>query len=184
VQGYNCQTATSEDQFFLHAQATQHANDIHQFEPTATAVTSTAARLADHTGRGDLAVGTLVADAGYDSTDNLTAPGPDRLIANTKRHTIARRATASPATGDPPAQATARQQMDHRLRTPEGQQLYQRRAPLVEAPNAWLKDGRGLRQFTRRGLAAVQSELRFGCAVTNLLRLRTLGITTTQLATG
>ena len=184
VQGYNCQTATSEDQFFVHAQATQDANDIHQFAPTATAVSTAAEQLARHTGRDDLNMGTVLADAGYDSDDNLTAPGPDRLIANAKRHTITQRAATDPATADPPGEATARHQMDHRLRTADGQQLYQRRAPLVEAPNAWLKDGRGLRQFARRGLSAANSELRFACAVTNLLRLRARGITTTRLATG
>jgi IS5 family transposase len=74
--------------------------------------------------------------------------------------------------------------MNHRLRTPEGHALYQRRAPMVEAPNAWLKDRRGLRRFARRGLTAVQAELSFACAVTNLLKLATKGITTTQLHTG
>lgn len=183
IQGYNCQTATSEDQFIIHAEATQDANDVHQFHPTATAVTALAADLATHTGRDDLTVGTMIGDAGYDSDTNLTAHGPDRLIPNTNRHTINDRAATDPATGDPPDQATARQRMDHRLRTTEGHQLYKRRAPLAEAPNAWLKDGRGLRQFARRGLAAARSELRFAAAVTNLLRLRALGVTTAHLAT-
>jgi hypothetical protein len=74
--------------------------------------------------------------------------------------------------------------MDHRLRTPHGHQLYKRRSPLIEAPNGWLKDRRGLRHFLQRGLTATTSELRLAAAVTNLLRLRTLGVTTTQLATG
>ena len=72
--------------------------------------------------------------------------------------------------------------MNHRLRTAQGHQLYKRRSPLAEAPNGWLKDRRGLRRFTRRGLPAAHSELRLAAAVTNLLRLRTLGITTAQLA--
>jgi hypothetical protein len=52
---------------------------------------------------------------------------------------------------------------------------------MIEAPNAWLKDGRGLRQFTRRGLTAVQAELSFASTVTNLLKLRTKGITSSHL---
>jgi hypothetical protein len=120
----------------------------------------------------------MIGDAGYDSTANLQAVGPDRLIPDARRHTIDRRAATDPATGDPPEHATAREKMNHRLRTPEGQALYKRRAPLVEAPNAWLKDGRGLRRFSRRGLAAAQAELSFACAVTNLCRLAAKGITT------
>jgi hypothetical protein len=41
---------------------------------------------------------------------------------------------------------------------------------MVEAPNAWLKDRRGLRRFARRGLAAVQAELSLASAVTTCSR--------------
>lgn len=184
IQGYNCQTAASEDQFIIHADATQDTNDVRQFPPTAEAVADIAAHLHERTGREDLTVGVMIGDAGYDSEANLTAPGPDRLIANATRHKLDERATTDPATGDPPDHATARQRMDHQLRTTEGQQLYKRRAPLIEAPHSWLKDRRGLRQFTRRGLQPVRSELRFAAAVTNLMHLRALGVTTTDLATG
>ena len=183
VQGYNCQTATSADEFLLTARATQDANDLAQFVPTTDDVTATADLLARRTGRTDLQVGTMIGDAGYDSDDNLAAEGPDRLIADAKRHQIDQRAASEPATGDPPEDATPREKINHRLRTPEGHALYQRRAPMIEAPNAWLKDRRGLRHFTRRGLRAVQAELSFAAAVTNLLKLATQGITATQLQT-
>ena len=183
IQGYNCQTALSEDQFILHADATQDANDVNQFEPTMTAVTDLAADLTDHTGRDDLTIGTMLGDAGYDSHHNLTLQGPDRLIPTHTRRDLAHAATTQPAVGDPPDDATPRQAMDHRLRTKHGHQLYQRRSPQVEAPNGWLKDRRGLRHFSRRGQAAARSELRFAAAVTNLLRLHNLGTTTHQPAT-
>jgi hypothetical protein len=183
IQGYNCQTAASEDEFLVSARATQDANDLEQFVPTTDDVTATAGHLAERTGRTDLEVGTMVGDAGYDSDTNLTAEGPDRLIADAKRHVIDRRAATDPATGDPPEDATAREKMNHRLRTEEGLTLYKRRAPMAETPNAWLKDRRGLRRFARRGLAAVQAELSLACAVTNLLKLRTKGVTTTRLRT-
>jgi hypothetical protein len=63
------------------------------------------------------------------------------------------------------------------LRTPTGATRYRHRAALVEPVHAHLKDRRGLRRFTRRGLTAARSEYRFAAAVTNLLRLHT------QLAT-
>lgn len=184
IQGYNCQTATSDDGFLLSARATQDANDVEQFIPTVNDVTATADTLATRAGRDDLRVGTLLADAGYDSDANLAAAGPDRLIADGKRRTLTRRAASDPASGDPPEDATCREKMNHRLRTPEGQAHYKRRAPLVEAPNAWLKDGRGLRRFARRGLTAAGSELAFASAVTNLLKISTRGVTAPQLRTG
>ncbi len=183
VQGYNCQTAASTDEFLISARATQDANDLEQFIPTKDDVTATAAHLAERTGRTDLTVGTMVGDAGYDSDTNLTTDGPDRLIADAKRHVIDRRAVTDPATGDPPDNATPREKMNHRLRTPDGHALYKQRAPMIETPYAWVKDRRGLRRFARRGLAAVQAELSLAAAVTNLLKLRTKGITTTRLRT-
>src|SRR5699024_10697476 len=120
VQGYNCQTAGSNDGFILYTRVTQDANDVQQFIPTMNATTTTAAALAERTGRNDLAIGTILADAGYDSGDNLAAEGCDRLIADGKRHTMARRAVDDPATGDPPVDAGPREKMNHRLRTPEG----------------------------------------------------------------
>ena len=170
LQGFNCQTAVSEDHFILHAQATQDANDVRQFEATTTALMSTATHLADHTGRGDLTIGVMLGDAGYDSDHNLTLPGPDRLIASSRRK--------------PHPHAAARHTMNHRLTTDEGRDLYKHRSGIVEPANAWLKDRRGLRHFLRRGLTAATSELRLAAAVTNLLRLHQLGITTTHLATG
>ncbi|MEO6886906.1 MAG: transposase, partial [Jatrophihabitantaceae bacterium] len=77
-----------------------------------------------------------------------------------------------------------REKMNHRLRTTDGHDLYKRRSPLIETPNAWLKDGRGLRRFARRGLDAVQAELALASAVTNLLKITTKGVTAAQLRTG
>lgn len=182
IQGYNCHTSVSEDGFILTARATQDANDVHQFVPTMKEVTDRAELIARHTGRTDLAVGTMVGDAGFDSDENLTAEGPDRLIADTKRRTLAKEAAEQPAVGDPPTDATPREQMNHRLRTQEGHALYKRRGAIVEPANAWVKDRRGLRRFARRGLQAVQSELAFAGAVTNLVRLSASGITANDLA--
>jgi len=123
----------------------------------------------------------MLGDAGYDSDANLTAAGPDRLIADAKRHVIDRRAAADLASGPPPQTASPREAMNHRLRTPDGHALYKRRSAMIEPSNAWLKDGRRLRRFSRRGLAAVQAELTLACAVTNLLKLITKGVTVAQL---
>jgi transposase len=183
VQGYNCQTATSEDGFFVSARATQDANDLEQFVPTKDAVLEAVELLVARTGREDLEVGTMIGDAGYDSDANLEAKGPDRLIADAKGRVVSTRAVADPAVGDPAEDASEREKMNHRLRTEDGVSLYRQRGHMVEAPNAWLKDRRGLVRFARRGLVAVQAELSFAAAVTNLLKMRSNGATVARLRT-
>src|SRR5512142_2338973 len=136
IQGYNCMDAASEDQFIVYADATQDTNDLAQFEPIMNGVTDVAADLATRVApdaRDRFTVHLTLADAGFNSTYNLTVPGPDRLIAQGNSRTLHAEATATPATGDPPPDATPRQRMDHRLHTPEGHELYKRRSPLIEA---------------------------------------------------
>ena len=105
--------------------------------------------------RHDRGIGVFVADAGYHSEANLTAPGPDRLIADGKTRALAAR---EPAEGPPPAGATATEANAHRLATPEGRAAYKRRAPDVEGLHASLKDDGGLRRFSLRGLHNATSE--------------------------
>jgi transposase len=110
-------------------------------------------------------VGVLVEDAGYHSEANLTAPGPDRLIADAKTRDLARR---QPADGPPPGGATAIQANAHRLATPEGRAAYKRRAPDVEGLHASLKDDGRLRRFSLRGLHNATSEFLFAGLAHNL----------------
>jgi hypothetical protein len=110
-------------------------------------------------------IGILVEDAGYHSEANLTAPGPDRLIADGKTRDLARR---EPADGPPPAGATATEANAHRLRTPEGRAAYKRRAPDVEGLHASLKDQGALRRFSLRGLHNATSEFLFAGLAGNL----------------
>lgn len=180
-QGYNCQTAVSDDGFLLEARATQDANDAPHFITTTEAVTEMVATLCRRAGRRDLRVGLVLADAGYDSVENLEWDGPERLIPDARRHRLEQRAADEPAAGPLPEDASPRQKMTHRLRTPEGMAAYRRRAPMIESTNAWIKDGRGLRRFSRRGLDAVQSELCLAAAATNLLKILSRGFTTADL---
>jgi transposase len=110
-------------------------------------------------------IGILVEDAGYHSEANLTAPGPPRLIADGKTSGLACR---EPAAGPPPADATPLEANAHRLRTPDGRAAYKRRAPDVEGLHASLKDQRGLRRFSLRGLHNATSEFLFAGLAGNL----------------
>ena len=180
IQGYNCQLAVADDQLILAVRATQDHNDTDQLIALMTAAQQAADLIIAHRPTADPLAGTqadpetlgvIVADAGYLTLANLTAPGPDRLIALGKGHALHRDAREHPTQGDPPADAGPIEQMGHRLRTPAGAQLYKRRGVTVEPVNGHLKDRLGLRTFARRGLPAANGELNLTAAVANLLKL-------------
>jgi transposase len=118
-------------------------------------------------------IGTLVMDAGYLSEDNLTAQGPDRLIATGKRHNMEKAARTTPADDTPPeADDTGPiAQMAQRLRTPDGIATYRQRGHIAETPHGHIKHNMGIRTLTRRGLHRATAEWKFICATYNLNRL-------------
>lgn len=170
VQGYNCQTAVTDDGLILAVLASQVPVDVNLYRPIVHAAVAAAllvGQARDEPGE----IGRVLADAGYASEENLTADGPDRLIALGKARDLKAEQVPAPAPGP---DATAVEVMAHRLSTPEGLASYRRRAATVEPVNGHLKDRRGLRRFARRGLAAANSELHFAAAVTNLMKMYTL----------
>lgn len=169
VQGYNVQAAVNEHQVVISYAATTDHNDVHQLVPmiNATVVAATTAGI-----HGE--IGLLLADAGYWSEDNATAPGPDRLIATTKDWRQRRAARElGEVTGPPPKDATTLEAMEHRLRTKQGAQDYARRSHTVEPVFGNAKENRGYRRFMRRGLAAAGSEAALIFATHNLLKIFT-----------
>jgi transposase len=174
VQGYNAQLAVTADHLILALMLTQEPTDMGCLQPMMTAAQAASATLTqhhEHTDQHTQEIAMVLADAGYCSEDNLTAPGPDRLIATGKDRRLTDEATSDPRIGPAPAEAGPVEQMRHRLRTPEGLAAYKQRGALVEPVNAHLKDQIGLRRFSRRGLTAAASELNLAAAVTNLLKL-------------
>jgi transposase len=174
VQGFNAQLAVTDDQIILAARLVQTPGDVEQFIPTVAAAQAAAQLIGAARSDGDYRegqIGMVVADAGYLSIANLTADGPDRLIALGKRRDQERQARDQPTSGPPPAHADAREAMAHRLRTEHGMSIYRRRGVTVEPVNGHLKDRIGLRRFSRRGLAAATSELQLAAAVANMLKL-------------
>jgi hypothetical protein len=161
VQGFNCQLGVTADQIIIAATATQQSTDMTCFEPLLQQAMTATAVLPE---RPDSQIGTVLADAGYFSEHNLTCDGPDRLIAPGSRRSMAKpEPDLPPSTGTP-----AMEQMRKRLQTTEAKASYTARGATVEAVNGQLKDRVGLRQFRRRGLAAVQAELLFASAAHNL----------------
>lgn len=181
VQGYNAQLAVSADWLILAVLLTNSPSDCAALMPMLEQ-TQRAAALMNRERDAPQDLGTALADAGYCSEDNLTAPGPDRLIATGKARQLARAARTDPASGPPPEDATAAAAMRHRLRTPEGAELYKKRGATVEPVNGHLKDRIGLRRFSLRGLAACRGELHLAALVHNLRRMFTLTSATTVQA--
>ena len=66
--------------------------------------------------------------------------------------------------------------MADKLDSPEGRAKYRRRKAIVEAPNAWIKQVMGFRQFSFRGVDKVRSEFKLVCAALNLRRMATMRV--------
>jgi transposase len=167
LQGYNVQVGVTADQLIVATQVSQHTNDSEDFISMMAAVQE-AAGLFQAAGREE-AVGVLLADAGYATETNLTAPGPDRLIALGSRGTQRRAAADKPTQGPPPEGATPRQVMRHRLRTPEGVATYKRRGATVEPAIGNLK--KIISGLSRHGLQAATAEVNLAAAAFNLLKI-------------
>ena len=167
LQGYNAQMVVSEDQIILAAEVTTCATDVGLYIPMIDAALSNAVAAGSRD-----AIGCVLADAGYVSTNNLTAAGPDRLIATSKAYKLKRQATEGGwHSGPPPVDATALEAMTHRLLTEEGAATYAKRQYTVEPVFGQIKENRGYRRFMRRGHCAVNAEWKLLALTHNLLKL-------------
>jgi transposase len=177
IQGYNAQLAVSEDQLVLGVQVTNATVDVDQFEPMlklAERGVEALNRGRARKGTGSERIGRVLADAGYFSRHNLTAAGPDRLIAPAGRRRLDEAARSAPsaeyAAGDvAPEDPVAA--MKARMRDPAQVAIYRRRGVIVEPVNGHLKDRHGLRQYARRGNAACQAETELATITANLLKI-------------
>ena len=64
--------------------------------------------------------------------------------------------------------------MAHRLRTPEGKEIYAKRKPTVETVFGIIKEVLGFRRFHLGGLHAAQGEWNLVCMAWNLKRMHAL----------
>jgi transposase len=169
LQRYNAQVAVSSDHMIVAVSLGQSTSDLKCLAPMMCAARAAAARCHDATGRPEHTIGTVLADAGYASDANLSAPGPDRIIALSKGRDHSSAASQDHAVNRPPADATPRQIMAHRLRTTDGRALYKRRGATVESAIGNLK--KILDKFSRRGLQQAASELHLAATAYNLARI-------------
>ena len=76
-----------------------------------------------------------------------------------------------PSGAAPNNSPSVREQMLQKLLTSEGKAVYARRKAIVEPVYSHIKEARGFRRFSFRGVAKVAQEFKFVCAIHNLLKL-------------
>jgi hypothetical protein len=120
-------------------------------------------------GRDTGPIGLLLADAGYCSEDNLTAAGPDRLIATGKRRDLEKAARGDTA-GPGSQSGHATRAMAARLQTDDGITAYRQRGHIAETPNGNIKHNKAFRQFSMRGKPKASAEWQLITATVNLFK--------------
>ena len=162
-QAYNCQIASDEHaQIIVGTNVTQESNDKQQVKP----VLEDVKERTGHTPQ------KASLDAGYYSDDNvayLESEGIDGYIA-TGRQKHGEKIPVAPR-GRIPKNATPKERMARKLRTIRGRATYAKRKQMVEPVFGQIKEPRGFRRFSLRGLVNVTGEWDLICLTHNLLKL-------------
>jgi len=187
TQAYNAQAAVdSHGQIIVAAALTQEANDKKQLVPMLEEVTRNLGRKPEQAS----------ADAGYFSevavTDEkvegielLVPPDRQKHSAGNESKPIMADVDAPAATvsqnqsvGEsmPPMAKSAAERMRDKLRTTAGRAAYKMRKAVVEPVFGQIKQVRGLRGFSMRGLEKVSAEWQLMCLTHNLLKLFRAGL--------
>jgi len=164
LQGYNCQIVADEaNQIILAEGVTNQAPDQEHLIPMMDRVKS-------NTGYSPV---TLTADTGYMSSDNVAHcedEGIDAYIAvGRDKHGRDSAAEQDSIEGESEAWADMRS----KLTTEEGKRLYSRRKVIVEPVFGQVKEARGFRHFSLRGLLKVRREWTLVCLCHNLMKVLT-----------
>ena len=170
-QCYNCQAAVDDKaQIIVAAEVTQQPVDRQQMAPMIQS-------LGKNT-NGQMPA-KLSADNGYYSEANcqrLQAAGIDPFIATGR--VSHNQPTAPVPRGRIPKSANKTQRMARKLKTIKGRQIYSQRKHIVEPVFGQIKEIRGFRRFSFRGLQKVEAEWSLICLTHNLLKLfRARGLT-------
>jgi hypothetical protein len=170
VQAYNAQAAVAIDSHLIVANhLSQQPNDKQEIAPALDRLKAVENCLGKPEG--------VLADAGYFSADNVKHCEAEEitpyLCDRRERHHLPLEERFQPPPPCP-ADADAVTAMAHRLRTPEGKQLYAKRKSTVETVFGILKEVLGFRRFHLRGLKAAQGEWNLVCMAWNLKQMHAL----------
>ncbi|MCA1617059.1 MAG: IS1182 family transposase [Acidobacteria bacterium] len=165
-QSYNAQIAVdSEAQIIVAASLTQAVNDKQQLVPVLEAVKTNVGRMPEKT----------TADSGYFSAAAVTneaLSGVDLYVTPDRGKKIEQPSelvTESPS--DSELEQAVIEQMREKLKTNDGREVYKQRKLIVEPVFGQVKEVRGFRRFSFRGLAKNEAEWDLICLTHNLLKL-------------
>ncbi len=166
-QCYNAQAAVAAGSMLVvAADVVQAPNDKQQIEPALARLGALPSTLGE--------TGTLLADAGYFSGPNVEAcakAGVEPLIAMGRQPHHPPLAERFAKTPEAPVNPTAVEAMAHRLKTPEGRNLYALRKQTPEPVFGVIKSVLGFRQFSMRGLEKARGEWSLVTMAWNIKRM-------------
>ena len=165
-QSYNAQIAVDgQAQVIVAATLTQAANDKQQLVPVLAEVKTNAGRLPEK----------VTADSGYFSTAAVTSEalsGVDLYVtpdSSKKTEQVEELTTESPPPIKLDQDVVSR--MREKLKTESGRAVYKQRKMIVEPVFGQVKEVRGFRRFSFRGLQKNEAEWSLICLTHNLLKL-------------
>jgi hypothetical protein len=162
-QAYNAQAAVdSEAQIILAASITQETNDKKQLIPMLEKVEAQAGQTPEK----------VSADSGYFSEAALSddrVSDVDLFVPPGREKKKDAAANQLPSVCVAPT--TQAELMREKLKAPDGQEVYAARKHIVEPVFGQIKEARGLRRFSFRGLNKVVAEWDLICLTHNLLKL-------------
>ncbi len=162
-QSYNAQIAVdSESQIIVACSLTQEVNDKQQLVPMLTAVKENLGQLPEK----------ATADAGYFSAaavSNAALSSVDLYVTpDSGKKTEAETESVSTASAE---DQPVIDEMRAKLKTEAGREVYKQRKLIVEPVFGQVKEARGFRRFSFRGLRKNQAEWVLICLTHNLLKL-------------
>lgn len=159
VQGYNAQVAVdAETQVIVAAEVTQEVLDRGQLSAMMESTERNAGQ----------SPCVITADAGYWDTETV-----QKAIHSGAQVLVPPDGSATLKAGQPRQMVNnpLAQRMRAELATEAGRALYRMRQAIVEPVIGYIKDMRGFRRFSLRGLSRVRAEWRIICTTHNLLKL-------------
>lgn len=162
-QSYNCQAVVDESQVIIAADVTQEANDKQQVKPMVEQIKQNT--------KGDVPK-KMSKDSGYFSEENVRYLENENIDAYVAvgRQKHGEKEPPAPR-GRIPKDATVKELMARKLRTKKGRETYKKRKQIVEPVFGQIKETRGFRRFSLRGLEAVTAEWALVCLTHNVLKL-------------
>jgi len=166
-QAYNAQAAVDAETYLIVGQlVTDAPNDKQQLNPVLESIPSKVAEPEN-----------VLADTGYYSEEAVKKAEADDgptiycAMAKSNHHLSVTDLEKKLTDAPPPPSAPIKEQMAHRLKTPEGKALYKQRKQTVEPVFGIIKEVLGFRRFSMRGKEKAETEWSLICLSYNLKKI-------------